>query len=101
MRFDAQTIPTLHNVVHNNRRAINAMQPYVAQHAYSLPIRNATGYVLVIEMEHTMTYRIERQHVAGNWSIAAIAWTLEDAQKHKEWLEAAHHNETFRIKEAA
>ena len=48
-----------------------------------------------------MTYRIERQHVAGNWSIAAIAWTLEGAQKHKEWLEAAHHNETFRIVEAA
>ena len=47
-----------------------------------------------------MKYRIERLHFNGRWSIAAIAWTLKDAQKHKEWLEAAHHNETFRIKEA-
>ena len=46
-----------------------------------------------------MKYRIERLHFNGNWSIAAIAWTLEAAQKHTEWLEAAHHNETFRIVE--
>ena len=47
-----------------------------------------------------MKYRIERLHFNGKWSIAAIAGTLESAQKHKEWLEKSYPDDTFRIKEA-